>query len=393
MHATGDWARLGAVMGHEFGHHVAFRYGTQAELGAAPEGWPPSGATPVETWADCVSNTFTGYGLQRTRAPGRRRPGPTTGSRPDRPPTRAPADSSERLTPYDGPSHGGVAQLARAPALQAGSRGFESHRLHPMTSIQWLDDETARIDDVEFVCTARRISSTPDRFFLAKRPDLVSRYARFLEDHNPSTMIELGVLQGGSTAFAALAHHPSKLMAFERSPERVEALDTLLERKALTSTVRVHYGIDQADRSTLHDHLTAEGIGTRQTIDLVVDDASHLVEPTRASFETLFPFLRPGGIYIVEDWAWAHVGYGLHRPDERPLSAFVLEAAFAAAGRPDVVANVIIDRDWASITRGRSRPTDRRLLPHPRPLQQSFTRDAPDSRHEPGAHLLHLPPP
>ena len=222
-----------------------------------------------------------------------------------------------------------------------------------MTSIQWLDDETARIGDVEFVCRSlNRTSSTPDRFFLAKRPDLVSRYARLLEDHNPSTMIELGVLQGGSTAFAALAHHPSKLMAFERSPDRVEALDTLLERKALASTVRVHYGVDQADRSTLHDRLTAEGIGTRQTIDLVVDDASHLVEPTRASFETIFPFLRPGGIYIVEDWAWAHVGYGLHRPDERPLSAFVLEAAFAAAGRPDVVANVIIDRDWASITRG-----------------------------------------
>ena len=62
MHASGDWARLGAVMGHEFGHHVAFRYGTQAELGAAPEGWPVSGEPPVERWADCVSNTFTGYG-------------------------------------------------------------------------------------------------------------------------------------------------------------------------------------------------------------------------------------------------------------------------------------------------------------------------------------------
>ena len=158
----------------------------------------------------------------------------------------------------------------------------------------------------------------------------------------------------------------------------------MLERKALASTVRVHYGVDQADRSTLHDRLTAEGIGTRQTIDLVVDDASHLVEPTRASFETIFPFLRPGGIYIVEDWAWAHVGYGLHRPDERPLSAFVLEAAFAAAGRPDVVANVIIDRDWASITRGPAALPTEGSFRSPRPLQQSFTRDAPDSRHEPG---------
>src|SRR3954453_20464062 len=29
-----------------------------------------------------------------------------------------------------GPRFGDVAQLARAPALQAGGRGFESHRLH-----------------------------------------------------------------------------------------------------------------------------------------------------------------------------------------------------------------------------------------------------------------------
>ena len=62
-HASGEWARLGAIMAHEFGHHVAFRYGTQVELGAAPEGWPPSGEIPVERWADCVSNTFTAYGL------------------------------------------------------------------------------------------------------------------------------------------------------------------------------------------------------------------------------------------------------------------------------------------------------------------------------------------
>lgn len=229
-----------------------------------------------------------------------------------------------------------------------------------MTDLRWVDDETVVVDDVEFVCrTTDRTGSTPERFFLAKRPDLVARYARLLDDHDPATMIELGVFQGGSTAFAALAHRPEKLVAFERSPTRIDALDTLLERRGLTPAVRVHHGVDQADRGALHRHLHAEGIGTTRAIDLVIDDASHLVEPTRASFETIFPFLRPGGIYVVEDWAWAHVGYGLHLPDEQPLSAFVLEAAFAAAGRPDVVADISIDRDWASITKGPAPlPTD-----------------------------------
>ena len=34
------------------------------------------------------------------------------------------------------PDHGDVAQLARAPALQAGGRGFESHRLHSLWKSQ-----------------------------------------------------------------------------------------------------------------------------------------------------------------------------------------------------------------------------------------------------------------
>jgi len=41
-------------------------------------------------------------------------------------------------------------------------------------------------------------------------------------------------------------------------------------------------------------------------LDLVVDDASHTYEQTKASFEILFPLLRPGGIYVIEDWSWAH---------------------------------------------------------------------------------------
>ena len=31
---------------------------------------------------------------------------------------------------------------------------------------------------------------------------------------------------------------------------------------------------------------------------------SHLRDETIASFETLFPRLRPGGQYVIEDWAW-----------------------------------------------------------------------------------------
>ena len=39
-------------------------------------------------------------------------------------------------------------------------------------------------------------------------------------------------------------------------------------------------------------------------LDMVMDDASHIYEPTLASFQILFTLLPEGGLYIIEDWAW-----------------------------------------------------------------------------------------
>ena len=59
-HANGSSARLRATVAHEFGHLIAFRYGSRAYNGAAPKGWPAYGSNPAEAWADCVSQAFTG---------------------------------------------------------------------------------------------------------------------------------------------------------------------------------------------------------------------------------------------------------------------------------------------------------------------------------------------
>jgi hypothetical protein len=68
FHAAGPWDRLLAVVAHEFGHQIAFRHGSGAYLGAAPEGWAEVGPRPEERWADCVAGALTGVPL---RAEGR----------------------------------------------------------------------------------------------------------------------------------------------------------------------------------------------------------------------------------------------------------------------------------------------------------------------------------
>jgi len=40
-----------------------------------------------------------------------------------------------------------------------------------------------------------------------------------------------------------------------------------------------------------------------QGCDLIVDDASHIGHLTAATFALLWPLIRPGGFYVVEDWA------------------------------------------------------------------------------------------
>ncbi|MGQ0431664.1 MAG: hypothetical protein ACT452_04560, partial [Microthrixaceae bacterium] len=59
-HANGSDALLRATIAHEFGHLVAFAYGSQAFNGAAPEGWPAYSDRPEEAWADCASRAFSG---------------------------------------------------------------------------------------------------------------------------------------------------------------------------------------------------------------------------------------------------------------------------------------------------------------------------------------------
>ena len=77
----------------------------------------------------------------------------------------------------------------------------------------------------------------------------------------------------------------------------------------------VHFSTSQSDRKIL-EHIVRNELADE--LDLVVDDASHTYEQTKASFEILFPLLRPGGIYLIEDWSWAH--HPFYQAPDAPFS-------------------------------------------------------------------------
>jgi predicted O-methyltransferase YrrM len=230
--------------------------------------------------------------------------------------------------------------------------------------LEWVDARKFVVDEVEFLTLGdsknpaddgialhlmTTVSSSSSQFLIAKGNDMVELYSQLVHDRRPRGIVELGIFRGGSTAFLALLARPERLIAFEYEAERVAALDELIDRFDLADRVLLVYGIDQAERARINEIVARELEAV--PLDLVIDDASHQLAQTRASFDTLFPLLRPGGDYVIEDWAWAHAIPDLY--DGMSISPLVVEASIACAkSRGGVVSSVDIRYGAAVIRRG-----------------------------------------
>lgn len=224
------------------------------------------------------------------------------------------------------------------------------------------------MDGVRFEFGEAWGASTADAFYLAKPPDLARDYVELMRGAE-GNIVELGIFQGGSAALMALVADPKRIVVIDLS-EPVELLDGFIAERGLGDRLRAHYRVDQADRAVLADIMDAE-FGD-EPLDLVVDDASHLLGPTRASFEELFPRLRPGGRYLIEDWHYEmRFGLGsLGEPDGpdaarnlatvlditgsgvRFLATLGMELVAAHACAPDLIARVTFDGWWIIVERG-----------------------------------------
>src|SRR5205807_3121576 len=145
----------------------------------------------------------------------------------------------------------------------------------------------------------RRLS-TSDAFTIAKNEPYIRVYEELASAFSPRSILELGIFQGGSYVFLDKLFKPRRISVEKISPKPVTPL---LRYVADKEGRFVHFSTSQSDRKIL-EHIVPNELADE--LDLVVDDASHTYEQTKASFEVLFPLLRPGGIYVIEDWSWAH---------------------------------------------------------------------------------------
>jgi predicted O-methyltransferase YrrM len=114
------------------------------------------------------------------------------------------------------------------------------------------------------------------------------------------TLLELGMYQGGSIALWREALG-CRVIGIDLSapPKTAQLVDRYIRESCSEDEVFCYWRTNQTDADSLRSIVARHGAGT---LDVVIDDASHLYAPTRRSFEILFPLLRPGGVYVIEDW-------------------------------------------------------------------------------------------
>jgi hypothetical protein len=228
-------------------------------------------------------------------------------------------------------------------------------------SVVWVDNRTLRVNDVEFFVTfddneMRNTPSTPDRFVLAKPRSLIEKALALGRSGPIENILDIGIFKGGSVVLYDQLFRPAKLVALDHNPVPVEALDHYIQTSDRRHAIVPYYGVDQSDVQHVGDILATEF--PLADIDLVVDDASHLYEPTRTSFNIVFPYMRAGGRFVLEDWGWAHWSgatweNNTYFAGRRALSNLVVELLMLSATCPELVANVSIDHESVVVTKGR----------------------------------------
>ncbi len=229
--------------------------------------------------------------------------------------------------------------------------------------IRWEPDGS-RFTMRDLVFVAVQVPQTDERFrpghncfhFHKTRP-LVDQYLSYFDTRAAGIegprLVELGLFDGGSVPFWFEFFSPTRHVGIDiQNKSNPPHLDEYIHRRGLEDRIETHWSTDQADRERLVEICDAAFGG--DPIDVVVDDASHRYTQTLASFEALFPRLRPGGLYIIEDWAWFHWrGIEAEWRNEVPLTRLIQELVEATgAGNGHLIQEIDLRSGFAVVQRG-----------------------------------------
>jgi len=116
----------------------------------------------------------------------------------------------------------------------------------------------------------------------------VEVYERFFFQYRykPIRILEIGIYNGDSLKLWGNYFQQASIFGIDISP-KIEC-DTDVVKTFVA---------DQSNRTQLQSFIDAHG----GDFDFIIDDGGHSMEQQQVSFGFLFPFVKPGGYYVIED--------------------------------------------------------------------------------------------
>src|ERR1043166_9496978 len=145
-------------------------------------------------------------------------------------------------------------------------------------------------------------------------PGLYELYESYLRDltDRPITLLELGVYTGRSLKTFASYFPKGKIIG-------IDIEDDELDFAGFPNVV-----FARGDQRKAEELDAICATHAPDGLDVSIDDASHYGTWSLASYTALFPHLKPGGLYFIEDWI---TGYWDDWPDGGRLQTFTSESA------------------------------------------------------------------
>jgi SAM-dependent methyltransferase len=217
-----------------------------------------------------------------------------------------------------------------------------------MKPIEWKNQTEFTVDGVKFLCSLDDYTrkTDNDRIVILKDRGSLETYRQVLGNTRVRNVLEFGILEGGSAVLFTMLLELEKFVGIDNR-DSARGIEPFLARHEVGKKIKFHFSVSQSDERPVREFITSEFASG--PIDLIIDDASHQYGHTKRTFEIAFPYLRPGGLYVIEDWGWPHWKGYTENVGEPAMSMLIFELVMLCATSPGVVSDIRIFPAFAFI--------------------------------------------